>query len=558
MRRYRRFATLNTFRNRLALFVGGLSLVIGVLVATFAGLAGGVQLTDASGNYLRQAAHAASSAIEKELQEREREIMLLSRHSLLVASDSPQDDVRALLDLIASSYPYYSWLGFTDKTGGVRVARNGLLEGKNVSHRDWFRQAINGPFVGDVHQAVLLEKLLPRSASDAPLRFIDVASPITDNSGNVSGVIAAHLNFAWVSATLNNALPSSQHNDIEAFIVNNDGEVLYPFDRIGKPAITLGVLSQENTQVVSWGHAKYLTSVSSIRPDISTPLGWKIIVRQPVASALSGLTVLLIQIAIATVLVGLVFVFFAYRLATRFSKPIESLARQAESVTDEKYHSFSVPSGLEEVASLARALQSMMNKLAIRRQHLQEANALLEERVELRTRELEQANRKLEKQALQDPLTGLKNRRALNEYLHQAYLRFKRGQKAYSVAVIDIDHFKKVNDTFGHEAGDNALRHLAELLTGSARESDFICRSGGEEFVLIMPETDKAGAQVVAEKVRKKVAATPHQDVGRMTISIGVATISQQDDKASETIARADEALYKAKHNGRNRTEVSE
>ena len=199
----------------------------------------------------------------------------------------------------------------------------------------------------------------------------------------------------------------------------------------------------------------------------------------------------------------------------------------------------------------------MKNTLVERQRRIQHANKTLEKQVETRTQELEEANRKLERQARQDPLTNLHNRRAVNEYLHQAFVELKRTNVPYSVAVVDIDNFKQVNDTYGHECGDDALKHVAKVLINNSRESDFVARSGGEEFLIVMPATDIDGARVLAEKLRKAAADSPPPALNELTVSIGVANVRLEDQKDSAVISRADKALYRAKDLGRNRVEMS-
>jgi two-component system cell cycle response regulator len=129
--------------------------------------------------------------------------------------------------------------------------------------------------------------------------------------------------------------------------------------------------------------------------------------------------------------------------------------------------------------------------------------------------------------------------------------------KPLSVLVIDIDYFKAINDTYGHDAGDDVLRDFALRVRRSIRGIDLACRYGGEEFVVIMPETDMAVATVVAERLRRRIAAEPfpiQHGAGKVevTISVGIATLGREDTAAA-MIKRADQALYRAKRDGRNR-----
>jgi two-component system cell cycle response regulator len=159
--------------------------------------------------------------------------------------------------------------------------------------------------------------------------------------------------------------------------------------------------------------------------------------------------------------------------------------------------------------------------------------------------------------AITDALTGLYNRRYMESHVgtlvEQAALR----NKPLTVLVLDIDYFKSVNDTFGHDAGDDVLREFALRIKKSIRGIDLACRYGGEEFVVVMPETDMAVATIVAERLRRRIATEPftvQQGVRKIevTISIGIAAFGCGDTPAS-VLKRADQALYRAKRDGRNR-----
>lgn len=160
--------------------------------------------------------------------------------------------------------------------------------------------------------------------------------------------------------------------------------------------------------------------------------------------------------------------------------------------------------------------------------------------------------------AITDPLTGLYNRRFVMAQLGPLVQRAQCGGDPVAVMVIDIDHFKRCNDTFGHDAGDNVLQEFAVRLGSNVRPSDFACRMGGEEFVVIMTRTTGDVACMAAERVRRSICAAPFNAPGLphaldITASIGVAASNSPDDSADALLKRADEALYEAKRSGRNR-----
>lgn len=167
-------------------------------------------------------------------------------------------------------------------------------------------------------------------------------------------------------------------------------------------------------------------------------------------------------------------------------------------------------------------------------------------------RKLARLNRELERLAVTDRLTGLFNRLKLDEVLAAERLRAARTGQAFSLIMVDMDHFKEVNDVHGHQTGDKVLTELARLLQSSIRNTDTVGRWGGEEFLIICPYTQGEGATQLADNLRQKVQEHVFTTAGRRSCSLGVSTF-QAGESAQETLARCDAALYQAKNSGRNR-----
>jgi len=174
----------------------------------------------------------------------------------------------------------------------------------------------------------------------------------------------------------------------------------------------------------------------------------------------------------------------------------------------------------------------------------------------------ERADQRNQNLAMRDELTGLFNRRSVLESLTHHAAIAQRSRLPMSLLMLDVDHFKRVNDNHGHLSGDRVLRELAQTLMTRTREQDVLGRYGGEEFLVILPDTDLDGARQMAEALRKVVEATPfHAEDGQslpITVSLGVSTLDlASEQRGNALIGLADQALYKAKQNGRNRVEVA-
>ncbi|KOS67701.1 chemotaxis protein CheY [Lysinibacillus contaminans] len=177
--------------------------------------------------------------------------------------------------------------------------------------------------------------------------------------------------------------------------------------------------------------------------------------------------------------------------------------------------------------------------------------------IEKKQTELMEMNAILVELSVTDKLTGLKNRRFFQEKLEEHIALYRETGKFFSLLILDIDHFKKVNDTYGHQVGDEVLVQLAHVLTTQTREADIAARYGGEEFVVILPNTDLAESKIIAEQLRQTVEHAQWK-TGSLTVSIGIATFTEQDSDAT-ILKNADQALYASKENGRNRvTHISE
>lgn len=545
---------INSFRHRLMILFTTMAFILGMSCVLYVGHLASAQMTQASGQTLYVAAKNIANTFAEHLTEREREITLLAKSPFFQEAQFDWPELQTKLDQVQESYRYYAWLGIATPEGKVALAGKGLLAGEDVASRPWFNAALNKTYVGDVHKAVLLAKKVKAINPNEPLRLIDFATPIYDKNQQLKGVLAAHADWSWAKEALERSLPEHAAEDgIEVFIVNAKGEILYPFKSIGQVTPPDFQGKTRHFYEHQWSEEqKYLTTDVPIVAETAMDLGWHVLVRQPKAQALAEVRHLQHQILLMGFIISLLLLWVTYRLAQRFSQPIEQLAAAAHLVEQGSSASFEQKTSIHEIQTLSQSLSSMTQTLLSQKNQLLEANATLEEKVALRTAALQQANATLEKLARFDELTNVYNRRAVNEYLHYLFTQFQRNAQSYSVLLLDVDFFKQVNDQFGHEVGDQVLQKVATTILEQVRETDFVARFGGEEFIIVAPQTDLEGAGVVADKVRQAIAQAELMAQRPVTVSIGVSEVLTVDQDIQDSIRRADAGLYQAKTYGRN------
>jgi diguanylate cyclase (GGDEF)-like protein len=202
-----------------------------------------------------------------------------------------------------------------------------------------------------------------------------------------------------------------------------------------------------------------------------------------------------------------------------------------------------------EIGRLATMFNTMVAYLREAQQELTAVNLALNER-----------NQTLETLSATDVLTGLHNRRRMRDALNAEVARYQRNGRSFSILMVDVDHFKKYNDTYGHPEGDVLLKKVGEILKSSLRTNDFAARYGGEEFLILLPDQDAKGAAEVAERIRQRISVETADEAkhrAAVTASFGIATFPESGRTVDLLLNNADGALYRAKSNGRNRVEIA-
>jgi diguanylate cyclase (GGDEF)-like protein len=304
-----------------------------------------------------------------------------------------------------------------------------------------------------------------------------------------------------------------------------------------------------------------LTAVVGARAGILGELGWIVVVRRPLGVAMAEAR----QIATTILAVGLVLALLGtiatWWVAARLTRPLAQLTEEVDAVgRDPRTTTISRTGGSSDVRLLSSAVRSLLLRIGSAedaRRSAERAALTIQDRFDERTRALGEHISMLQQQADTDPLTHLLNRRAFLVFAHDAMNYYRRYGREICVLVVDIDYFKRVNDTFGHGAGDDVIEFVGATIQAAVRTTDKVARFGGEEFVVLLRETDLANATMLAERIRQKIAEAPIDTRGHsaihVTASIGLALARPDDRDVADVIERADRSLYLAKTIGRNR-----
>ena len=482
-----------------------------------------------------------------------------------VRSFDQPDATRRVLDSLQRGFADYAWIGVADAEGRVVAATSRMLEGAQVDARPWFKAGLQGVRATDYHPALLLNKLLPTSSD--PWRFIDMSAPLVGDDGTVRGVVGVHMSWQWVRNRARQLLtPALREYGAEVLVVRTDGMVLLGPDelvekKIDSPSLRLAQAGGTGSVREQGPDGKvYLTgySLTGTAGDAAT-LQWAVLVRHTEDAALAGARELEHRMLWLSVLMAAVLASCAALLARRLTRPMDALAcaiEQAVKATRAGRRSADIPevNGFHEAQVLSQAMGELVRSEEEHRSALQTMNQQLETTVAARTAELQAL-------LLHDALTGLPNRRAVMQALPDAMHRAARAHKPCALLFLDMDGFKNVNDTHGHEEGDALLCQFGARLLGAVRKTDLVARLGGDEFVVVLEGL--GDSQDACEKAGSLLAVlrTPYA-LTRATVtvgaSIGVALHLPGDGHDLDAwLARADGAMYAAKRGGKNAVKLA-
>jgi diguanylate cyclase (GGDEF)-like protein len=371
--------------------------------------------------------------------------------------------------------------------------------------------------------------------------LVVVAVPIHVQNGRYLGALTAKISLGTVDQMFRQYSPSDSGR---IFLVTTDSEasgniVSGRGSGIPLPAPALQDLIAADTTLATYRSYDGQRVVGSLYREPG--LRWAVVAEEPATAAFRQVTRLrrLMLLLPSALLAGIGLI--AYFLGLLIVRPLDRLTKGAAKVAAGDLDvDLPVHSG-GEVGYLTKMFNTMVVRLREGREALDAANETLRRK-----------NEELERLSVTDGLTGLYNRRRLMETLTDETRRSQRLKHTFAVLMVDVDHFKKYNDSFGHQAGDTVLTKVAALLREATREVDFVARYGGEEFLILLPETGMGEALDIAERIRTRIAAEVFH--GRhMTVSIGVSEFPLHGENADQVVGAADEALYEAKREGRDK-----
>lgn len=495
------------------------------------------------GGSLAQEAYQMSEKLDHFMWSRSGEVEVLSK---LNAFQEPVDrsEISGLLNQLKSSLPVFTWVGFVDPSGNVVSATDDILTDTNISQRPVYYEGYKGLYIGDVHDAVLLSQLLPNPTGEA-LQFVDVSVPVHNNQGQVTGVLAAHLSWEWsreVEKSIVGPLKNRMKN-VEVFVVSqsDDTVLLGPAALIGKKLsndIVQKLASGENSWMVENDSGKsYLTGYAYGDGYLNYPgLGWSVIIRQPTEVAFASVH----QFERFTVLIGIaaavLFGILGWFVAGWVARPLHNIAKTADLLSSGASVEIPESTRIKDIAILSASLRNLVSNLSKTENKLSYMSDM----------------------ALRDVLTGLPNRAALDDFMARAMSKAKQNRTTLSILYLDLDGFKKVNDAYGHPAGDALLKQVAVRLRDCTRDNEIVARLGGDEFVIILHTSANKPmqeAEIVAARIISKInlPVSIGGDNIHVGCSIGAAVWTEGGSDSVETLRLADEALYISKRSGKNR-----
>ncbi|KJV31951.1 diguanylate cyclase [Pantoea sp. SM3] len=357
--------------------------------------------------------------------------------------------------------------------------------------------------------------------------IVFVSWPIWSNEGRYLGYVGGTI-YLKKKSILNALLGEQFYRDgTRVYVLDRNNQVLYHQNSqlIGKTAPEIVSERQRNESTNGEVQVKEEDTAKLAGYAIVPTTGWMVVALKPTDVTLQPLSGLLLKVLKNSVPFALLTLLMAVIFARLIALPLWQLARKASQMDTQGVSGEigGIRAWYFEAAQVKRALLTGIG--------------LVQDKIG-----------RLKSEVQTDPMTSLLNRRGLSAVLDY----FETMRQPFAVLALDIDHFKRVNDNFGHDVGDEVIKQVARTLRNSARQTDVVCRNGGEEFLMLLPATSTEEARVIAERVRTSIAESWIDHVGHITLSVGIAHWEADNEPQDVSLKQADAALYQAKNAGRN------
>jgi len=443
--------------------------------------------------------------------------------------------VKTYLQSVREKFTDYQELILVNMIGEPLVSTDEKVPVVNLPQQ-WFQLLEYGkPVIGAPYPDPTLKR-----------KVITLAEEIKSSDNRRLGILATKIDLGTLYEIVSRR--TSKNTD-EIFLTNAKGGIIVSSSSFmsepGRSALAAGVLTSGEpfpgmpTEYTSH-HGQAVVGIGARIPNTS----WSVVAEREKSKAYADIVrigkLTLLIVGLLLMVIGV----FAYLLAHTIVRPLKRLSGEAGKVASGNLQVEIPVSGTSEVSYLTQVFNHMVASLRRGQAEISQAHEALIEK-----------NRELHRLSITDGLTGLYNRKHMMDLFDMEFIRTQRYQIPFAVLIADLDHFKSINDTYGHLAGDAVLRRISDTLTQSVRACDHIGRYGGEEFLAILPNTGSDGAVDMAERIRQEISQVKFFNDGNafsMTLSMGVAVCLDSDDSVEGIINRADDALYRAKANGRN------
>lgn len=476
---------------------------------------------------------------------------IISQMANSVTDKSGIEDLRSVITKTQIQHPSFFNIGLADTQGNLTFFAPVEIDQAvsdfpeqllTIAHRKYFQKA------RDLGETYVSQGLVSNGILRAAI--VAIASPVYIK-GEFTGVVFGVINLSAVESLTNDISDISQLNTIiitddkHQFLFSNSTTINYilePFEYSTQRSKLLN-----STTLLEYDENQYLYGQNT------NQYGWLIYVLKAGSSVSESIKLQYIYIAIWLLLLFSFFMVFAYKLSKRLTAPLISLLKSEEAFSNDQINAFSTSREISDMARKLKRTNYMMRNFEDR----------LKLQVDEKTEQLEQLNVELAAQARNDGLTGLLNRIGFTELANQAMQTNLRLKQAYSLVILDIDHFKKINDTYGHPIGDKCIVAFADLMRNFCkRETDIIGRYGGEEFIIYMWGIDVKSQHAIINAIHQQTQFISVYDENTkqtidFTVSIGACTVTEPNPiSLDQLISLADEELYKCKRADRDQVSI--